>query len=254
VSASDGSPEAGSGHRPKVFLVGAGPGAADLITLRGLRALQQAQCVIHDDLVHPSLYADLGVELVDVGKRSGNHKMKQDDINAVMVALAGRYERIVRLKGGDPFVLGRGSEEVAYLAAHGVDSEVIPGVTSAVAAPAAAGIPVTHRGIADSFCVVSAHPRDPSKAMTLPAFDAKRTLVLLMGVHTMPVWREKLLGLGYPRDLPVAFVRWGGRPDQEVYRSTLGAAIQLVGTVKSPTVAVVGHVVGVATRTGAPQV
>lgn len=228
-----------------VFLVGAGPGAADLITVRGQRLLHAADCVVHDDLVDPALYRDLGVDLHDVGKRSGRHKMAQDLINELLVELAKEHRAIVRLKGGDPFVLGRGSEEALHLAANGVACEVVPGLTSATAAPLLAGIPVTHRGVADSFCVVSAHPRDADDALNLPAYVATRTVIVLMGARSMPRWRRGLLDLGYPATLPVAFVRWAGRPEQTTQITTLGHAEALADALRSPIVAIVGAVVAI---------
>jgi len=232
-----------SGSLPgTVYLVGAGPGDADLITLRGHRLLQRADVVVHDDLVDARLYRDLDVDLYDVGKRAGRHKMQQAMINELLVELARQPQTIIRLKGGDPFVLGRGGEEVWHLQQNGVRCEVVPGVSSATAAPLLAGIPVTRRGVADSFCVVSCHPRDGEKPMTLPPWDAKRTVVVLMGVKTMPRWTGHLLELGYPPDLPVAFIARASTDRQHVTRTSLAAAASLVGSLRAPIVAVVGYV------------
>ena len=234
----------GSALAGVVYLVGAGPGAPDLITLRGWRLLQTCDVVVHDSLADDRLYQDLGCERVDVGKRAGNHKRTQAQINALLVSLAQAGRKVVRLKGGDPFVLGRGSEEGAWLAEHDVPCMAIPGVSSAVGGPLLAGIPVTHRGLADAFCVVSAHPRGDDKTFTFPPYQPTLTVVVLMGVRQLPRWREALATLGYPDDLPVAFVTWAGRPQQRTLRTTLAtcevdaAAFGLT----APPVAVIGRV------------
>jgi len=230
-----------------VYLVGAGPGSADLITLRGWHLLQSAEVVVYDSLADPALHAELSAERIDAGKRSGHHGMAQGEINALLVDLARAGRAVVRLKGGDPYVLGRGSEEALELAAAGVPCEVVPGVSSALAAPLLAGIPLTHRGVADAFHVVSAHPRDGGGAATLPAFEPRCTLVILMGIATMDQWLPLLSERGYPAALPVAFVRWAGRPEQEVLVTTLEAARVEAATVRPPAVVIVGAVVALRT-------
>ena len=229
----------------KVWLVGAGPGAPDLITLRGWRLLQQADSVVHDDLVDPALYGGLSAELHDVGKRSGVHKRSQEQINALLVELAQRGQRVVRLKGGDPSVLGRAMEEAIALHQNGVACEIVPGISSAIAAPILAGIPVTHRGVADSFQVLSAHPRIPEGPFHLPRYEPWCTLVVLMGVKTLPDWHALLAEKGYPPELPVAFITWAGRPEQRVLVTTVAAALEDArrAGLRSPTVAVLGEVV-----------
>ncbi len=229
----------------RVYLVGGGPGAADLITLRGWRLLQKADSVVHDHLVDPVLYVDLPAELHDVGKRPGAHRKTQEEINALLVTLARRGHMVVRLKGGDPSVLGRAMEEAMHLAAHRVPCEIVPGITSAVAAPVLAGIPVTHRGLADSFEVVSAHPRIPDGPYHLPDYAPWRTLLVLMGVKTLPEWHPLLADKGYPADLPVAFITWAGRPEQRVLVTTVANALDDANAaqVKAPTVVVLGEVV-----------
>ena len=233
----------------EVALVGAGPGASDLITARGARVLAQCDVVVHDSLVDPSLYSHLDCELIDVGKRAGNHKLPQPEINALLVRLAKQGKRVVRLKGGDPFVLGRGSEEAQFLHAHGVPTYVVPGVTSAVAAAELAGIPVTHRGVADAFAVISAHPRAEGTPFTIPPFHEKMTVVLLMGVSSLARWREAFSSAGYPDSLPVAFITWAGWPQQQVRRSTLGQCLSLAEVLQAPTVTVVGHVAAIDAKT-----
>lgn len=239
-----------------VYLVGAGPGSADLITLRGWRLLQSADVVVFDSLTDPALREGLRAELIDAGKRRGQHGMNQSDINTLLVRLALAGRAVVRLKGGDPFVLGRGSEEAMALAAAGVPCEVVPGVSSSIAAPELAGIPVTHRGVADAFCVVSAHmdgPLDPATGATassdrlpdIPAYSPRCTLVLLMGVATLASWWPELRRRGYPDDLPMAWVTWAARPDQVVLVTTVGRCLEDAARagLHAPSVAVVGQVV-----------
>ncbi len=242
----------------KVYLVGAGPGAADLITVRGMRLLESADVVVHDALVDPELYVHLAAERIDVGKRSGDHTLPQDEISEILIRLARAGRRVVRLKGGDPFVLGRGSEEALALCEAGVPCEVVPGVSSALAVPALGGIPVTHRGVADAFCVVSGHPRDLDDAFTLPRHRARLTVVVLMGVRTAGRWAGELLARGWPGDTPLAFVVWGGRPEQRVVRTALGEVagrsaedLQSLG-VAAPAVAVIGAVAALSAAIRSP--
>lgn len=228
----------------KVYLVGAGPGAVDLITVRGQRLLLAADAVVHDALVEPDLYQGLSATLYDVGKRAGVHALPQDEISALLVELAKAGLQVVRLKGGDPFVLGRGSEEALALAQANVPYEVVPGVSSAIAAPLLAGIPVTHRGVADAFCVVSAHPREADLAFTLPAFRPRLTVVIMMGVGNVAAWSAALQQCGWPSDTPVAWVMWAGRPEQRRIDGFLVSAAQdaQAGGLVAPAVAVVGGV------------
>ena len=226
-----------------VHLIGAGPGAPDLITLRGWRLLQQADVVVYDALVDHALLAGLGAECIDAGKRAGNHGMGQDAICVLLCERARAGQRVVRLKGGDPFVLGRGFEEVLALRAAGVACDLVPGVSSATAAPLLAGIPLTHRGIADAFAVVSAHPREDAERPALPAWHPRLTLVVLMGVATRPLWVAELARRGWPSDTPVAFISWAGWPDQRTGRTTLAEADR-ADPPPAPCVAVLGAVVG----------
>lgn len=226
-----------------VYLVGAGPGAADLVTVRGYELLQRADAVVHDDLADPGLYEALHCARHDVGKRCGRHKMRQGEINELLAELADQYDVVVRLKGGDPFVLGRGFEELAFLTERGIECVVVPGVSSSFAAPLLAGIPLTHRGVADSFCMLSGHPRADGQPINAPSFSPLRTLVVLMGVKSMPRWTAELVAAGYPAELPVAFVTWAGRPEMSVRRGTLGTAVESAADLRSPTVAIVGAVV-----------
>ena len=228
-----------------VALVGAGPGDPGLLTLRGAELLGAAEVVVYDRLIATELLelAPEGAELIDVGKGPGQSG-RQSDINDLLVAHGRSGRRVVRLNGGDPFVFGRGGEEAEVLRRAGVDVEVVPGVTSAFAAPAAAGIPVTHRTVSTSVTVVTGHAGDPA----LPGVDwdllgrLEGTLVILMGMAARAAITERLLAAGRTRDTPVAVVHWGTTSRQAVVRTTLDglAAVDL----PAPSVIVVGAVAG----------
>jgi uroporphyrinogen III methyltransferase/synthase len=219
------------------------------LTLRGAEALATADVVVYDHLASSALLAHArpDAERIYVGKKAGSHTLPQDEITALLVeqALAGR--RVARLKGGDPFVFGRGGEEALALAEAGVPFDIVPGVTSAVAAPAYAGIPVTHRGLASSFAVITGH-EDPTKSTS--SVDWARlatgvdTLVFLMGVHNLPLIVEQLVAHGRPAETPVALVRWGTTPRQQTVTGTLADIVEKVHAVglKPPAVTVVGLV------------
>jgi len=231
-----------NGH---VVFVGAGPGDPELITRRGWRALQEADVVLYDSLIDERLLQGLDAELVFVGKRCGHHSMAQEQISELLVRHALGGKQVVRLKGGDPTVLGRTGEEALRLVAAGIRFEIVPGVSSAVAAPAFAGIPVTHRGLADSVCILSAHRRADEQEFSLPPCAPRTTLVLLMAAQTAPSWLEQLLARGYPADLPVAFVSAATTAGQRVLVTTIGEAAKgdMMAECGSPTMAVIGHVV-----------
>ncbi len=238
----------------RVYLVGGGPGDPDLVTVRGRALLAAADVVVVDRLGPRALLADLDPEVlvVEVGKDPGHHPVPQERINELLVEHARAGRAVVRLKGGDPFVLGRGGEEALHCAAHGIPVEVVPGVSSAVAVPAAAGIPVTHRGITGSFVVASAH--DGAGA----ALDAARraptgaTLVLLMGVSVLADTADALMAHGWAPELPVAIVESGWTPRQRTTVTTLEKAgwVAAHEGVRSPAVVVVGDVVGLRERLG----
>ena len=225
-----------------VALVGGGPGTDDLLTTRGRQLLAAADVVVADRLAPRAVLESLpaSVRVVDVGKAPGRHVVAQDAINDLLVteALAGRG--VVRLKGGDPYVLGRGGEERLACEAHGIRVEVVPGVTSAVAVPAAAGIPVTHRGVARGFTVVTGHDELP----TLPA-GTDHTVVLLMGVGRLSRSVAALVAAGRPPTCPVAIIERGLLPDQRVTVGTLGDIVATAATVgvENPAVVVIGDVV-----------
>jgi uroporphyrinogen III methyltransferase/synthase len=234
----------------RVWLVGAGPGDPGLITVAGVAALAEAEVVVYDRLVSAQLLAlaPSTAERIFVGKEASAHTLSQLEINALLVEKAGQGKRVVRLKGGDPYVFGRGGEEAEALVEAGIPFEVVPGVTSAVAVPAYAGIPVTHRGLASSFAVVTGH-EDPTKAET--AIDWSKlatgvdTLVFLMGAATLPQIVEKLVEHGRPADTPVAVIRWGTTPAQEVVTGALADIVRRVkeARLQPPAITVVGEVV-----------
>lgn len=242
---ADGSWDDGGPRPGRVALVGGGPGAPGLVTGRGRRLLARADVVVVDRLGPRSLLTTLAddVEVVDVGKTSGNHPVPQERINELLVehALAGRD--VVRLKGGDPYVFGRGGEELAACRAAGIEVEVVPGVTSAVSVPAAVGIPVTHRGVAAGFSVLTAH-----EAVAHVPGGADHTLVLLMGVTRLARTTEALVTAGRPASTPVAVVEDGYGPRQRATFGTLGDIAERAAAagVQPPAVTVVGDVVRLA--------
>jgi uroporphyrin-III C-methyltransferase/precorrin-2 dehydrogenase/sirohydrochlorin ferrochelatase len=231
-------------HRGSVALVGGGPGDTGLITVRGRRLLGQADVVVADRLGPRELLNELApdVRVIEVGKTPGNHPVPQAEINRILVSEAQQGNRVVRLKGGDPYVLGRGGEEAEYCRQHGVEVEVVSGVTSAISVPAAAGIPVTHRGLAKGFSVVTGH----EELSEVPA-RADHTVVLLMGVGQLRESASALGKAGLPADTPVGIVENGYLPNQRVTIGTLGSiADQADATgVANPAVIVIGDVVRV---------
>lgn len=239
-----------TGRAGHVTLVGAGPGAADLLTYRAWRAIARADVVVHDRLVPREVLDDLAadVEVIDVGKAPGRHKVPQDGINELLVrhALAGK--EVVRLKGGDPFVFGRGGEEHAACAAAGVPVDVVPGVSSALAVPALAGVPLTHRGTTTAFHVVTAHTRSGEQELDDVAVacvtERAATLVILMGVSSLPTIVTRLLDAGAAPGTPVAIVERGSTPEQRVTRVGLDLAAKRAEElgVRAPAVIVVGDV------------
>jgi uroporphyrinogen III methyltransferase/synthase len=228
-----------------VYLVGAGPGDPGLLTRRGEELLRQADVVVYDRLAAPALLqlAPPTAELVDVGKAPGRVAMTQDEINKVLVARGRDGLEVVRLKGGDPFVFGRGGEEAEACIAAGVPFEVVPGVTSAIAAPAYAGIPVTHRSVSTHVTIVTGH-EDPAKGTTDTDWEALAraggTLVILMGAGHIADLAARLVAGGRAASTPVAAVRWGTRPEQRTIRTTLGEVA--VAGIEAPSAIVVGGV------------
>lgn len=232
-----------------MYLVGAGPGDPGLLTVRAAALMARAEVVLHDALVGPGILALIpdGAEVVDVGKRSGDHTVPQGELNERLVARAREGKCVVRLKGGDPFVFGRGGEEAEALAAAGIDFEVVPGVTSAVAAPAYAGIPVTHRDMASAFQVVTGHAAAPGEGGPDWGAVARApgTKVVLMCVERMTSVAEGLVAGGMAGTTPVAVIREGTTARQEVLVSTLAAVGDEVKRrgLSAPALAVIGDVV-----------
>jgi len=232
-----------------VTLVGGGPGASDLLTVAAVAALQQADVVLFDRLAPNDDLSSLApnATLIDVGKRSGSHPVSQTEIESLMVEQARAGKRVVRLKGGDPYVFGRGSEEVLACHRNGIAVTVISGVTSAIAVPAAAGIPLTHRGISHAFTVISGHaPLTDNELEGLTLLGS--TIVVLMGVGTLPTLTQGLLRHGMPADLAVAIIERGFSSDQRTTVSTLSAVLSdaAAAGVRSPAVLVIGQVVRLA--------
>ncbi len=231
----------------KVYLTGAGPGDIELLTMKAFRVVKEADVIIYDRLANPDILkeAKSGCEFVYVGKEDGRHIMPQDDINETIYQNALKYENVVRLKGGDPFVFGRGGEEAAYLFERDVKFEIIPGITSAVSAPAYAGIPVTHRGVAVSFRVVTGHESPNKKESQIPwnNFKTDDTIVFLMGLHNLPMISKKLIEIGKPSDYPCAVISKGTTKDQQVVVGTLADITEKAKDIPTPALIVVGKVV-----------
>jgi uroporphyrinogen III methyltransferase/synthase len=239
-----------------VYLVGAGPGDPGLLTLRGQELLASCDAVVVDALANTELlrHCRAGVELHHAGKRAGQHSATQDDINALLISLAQQGKSVVRLKGGDPFVFGRGGEECEALRDAGIAYEVVPGVTSAVAAPAAAGIPVTHRDWAGHVTIVTGHEREGEEGRIdyapLAALMPEGTLVFLMGARTLPRIVSGLVDSGADPQTPAAAVQWGTEPHQRSVSATLADIADSVAAagMGSPMVTVVGRVAALRER------
>ena len=237
------------GSSGRASLVGAGPGAADLLTVRAVRALETADVVLYDKLVGPDILALArpGARMIDVGKRCGRHVMSQAAINALIVEHARAGHHVVRLKGGDPFVFGRGGEELDTLRAAGVPTQVVPGITAALATAADLGIPLTHRGLSRSLHLITAHGADDR----LPEHDWSAlahtggTLAVYMGVRTLPLLAERLLTAGLDAATPAIAVENATRSDERRIRASLGgiaAAVADAG-LDGPTLVLIGQVV-----------
>ncbi len=236
----------------KAYLVGSGPGRADLITVRGLNLLRQAEVVLYDRLIPQELLKEVPdeAEVIFVGKGPDRHVMTQEQINQLLVDRVRAGKQVVRLKGGDPFVFGRGGEEVVALAEAGLPFEVVPGVSSALAAPAYAGIPVTHRGLVTSFAVVTGHedPTKPESATDWTALARIPTLIILMAVKHIADICEKLIQAGRAAETPAAAISWATTDYQCVLRATLSTLPEMIQIQRLPTpaVIVIGEVVTLA--------
>ena len=229
-----------------VYLVGGGPGDPGLLTLRGLDCLKRADVVVHDRLSNDELLAYAPqAEQIDVGKFPDHHPVPQAQINTLLVEKARAGKTVVRLKGGDPFVFGRGGEEAQALAEAGIRFEIVPGVTSAIAVPAYAGIPVTQRGMARSVAFITGHGADSEPLdLNWPALaQGVDTLVFLMGVKSLPVIVASLMEAGRPTDTPVAVIERGTSPRQKVIVGTLSDIQEKAMEIQPPSIIVVGEVV-----------
>lgn len=237
-------------NKGKVFLVGAGPGDAGLITLKGIRAIKEADCIVYDFHVNPRLltYARKDAEFIYAGKRGGHHEMTQDEINRVLVEKAKEGKTVCRLKGGDPFVFGRGGEEVEVLVEEGIDFEIVPGISSVIAVPAYAGIPVTHRKVASAFTVITGN-EDLSKQERIfthiRASNQPETMIFLMCVRNLDTITNKLIDEGLSPQTPSAIIRWGTRPEQKVITGTIKeiASLAREHKISPPAILVIGDVV-----------
>lgn len=231
----------------KVYLTGAGPGDIELMTLKAARVVKEADVLIYDRLANPEILemAKENCEMIYVGKQDGKHSVPQNKINEMIYQAALKYENVVRLKGGDPFVFGRGGEEAIYLYERDIKFEIIPGITSSVSVPAYAGIPVTHRGITTSFRVVTGHetPNKKISQIEWQTFLNDETIVFLMGFHNIGLITSKLLELGKARDYPCAVISKGSTPEQEVCVSTLENIEKDSKGMPTPAIIVVGEVV-----------
>jgi len=234
----------------KVYLVGAGPGDPGLITVKGLECIKQADVLIYDFLASPVLlkHAVVNAEIIYVGKKGGDHTLSQERINSLIIEKAKSGLTVTRLKGGDPFIFGRGGEEAEELVKAKIPFEIVPGVTSAIAAPAYAGIPLTHRKFTSTLAFVTGH-EDPAKEESSIDWAALAkgigTIVFLMGVKNLPNITSRLVSHGMPSDTPVALIRWGTTPRQITVTGTLDTIVEQVKTagLKAPAIIVVGHVV-----------
>jgi uroporphyrin-III C-methyltransferase len=234
----------------KVYLVGAGPGDPGLMTIKGKSILELSDVVIYDALISDAILASINphAEKINAGKRRGNHSLLQPEITELLIAKAKEHAIVTRLKGGDPFVFGRGGEEMAALVAAGVEVEVVPGITSGIAVPAYAGIPVTHRDYGSSVVFVTGHEaagKYRPKIEWRSLAHAAETIVIYMGIYNLPFIVSELLAAELSPDTPIALIRYGTRPEQSELIGTLGDIVSQAQAVEfaPPAIAIVGKVV-----------
>ena len=230
-----------------IYLTGAGPGDIELLTLKAYRVISKADVIIYDRLANSKILeiSKDGCKFIYVGKEDGKHSVPQDKINDIIYQNSLKYNIVVRLKGGDPFVFGRGGEEALYLYNKGVKFEIIPGITSSISAPAYAGIPVTHRGISASFRVVTGHESPNKKESQIPwnNFKTDDTIVFLMGLHNLSKISSKLIEIGKSKDYPVAVISKGTTKEQKVVVGRLDNIVEKSKDIITPALIVVGRVV-----------
>ena len=225
-----------------VYLIGAGPGDADLITLKAVKALNKADVVLYDYLANDEIlkHAPESAERIYVGKKAGEHYKTQDEINELIIEQANKHENVVRLKGGDPFIFGRGGEEILALMEHDIKFEVIPGVTSAIGAPTSLGLPVTHRAVATSVTLVTGH-EDPTKSESQVHWDyTADTLIILMGIGNIKENTQEIMKYR-PADTPVCVIESGTLPDENVVFGNLGNIAEK--DINTPAILIIGDVV-----------
>ncbi len=231
----------------KVYLTGAGPGDIELLTVKALRVVREADVVIYDRLANPEILKEAkdGCEFIYVGKEDSHHTLPQEEINEVIYQAALKYETVVRLKGGDPFVFGRGGEEGIYLRERNIGFEFIPGITSAIAVPEYAGIPVTHRGVTVSFRVVTGHESTNKSHSQIPWENYKTddTIIFLMGLHRLKIITQKLMEIGKSKDYPIAVISRGTTADEKTVVGTLETIYEKAKDLPTPALIVVGKVV-----------
>jgi uroporphyrin-III C-methyltransferase len=233
----------------KVYLVGAGPGDPELITVKGLRCIQEADVILYDRLINDQLlsYAKPEADLIYCGKLPNYHTMKQETINSFLIKLAKKGKTVVRLKGGDPFIFGRGGEEAEALAKHNIEFEIVPGITSGIAAAAYAGIPVTHRDFSSSVAFITGHKQKGSNEDVKWETLAKGvdTLAIYMGISNLPYIREQLLKHGKAPTTPAAVIQWGTLAEQKTVTATLDTIVEVVKRhrIENPSMIIIGEVV-----------
>ncbi|MBK3332030.1 uroporphyrinogen-III C-methyltransferase [Persephonella atlantica] len=230
----------------KVYIVGAGPGDPELLTLKAFRLIKEADVILYDRLINSEIlfHAKPGCELVYVGKEDGKHILEQDKINFLLYEFAQKYETVVRLKGGDPFVFGRGGEEAIFLKEKGIPFEVVPGITSAISVPLYAGVPVTHRGVASSFAIVTGHgSKGQFPDINWDALAGIDTVIFLMGVSNRQKIAQNMIDAGKSPDTPVIFIEKGTTKEQKEVQSTLKEVAQGRVNVHPPAIFLIGEVV-----------